>query len=77
MKKYIEHLHTKDTHERRAHAMRWAFGVTAALFFVWITTLGVRLSSQAPVVNDDGSAQIANVLGATYTPNTLEVVDQY
>ncbi|MEK7613138.1 MAG: hypothetical protein AAB449_03275 [Patescibacteria group bacterium] len=76
MKRYIEHMHTKEPHERRAHAMRVALLATAALFFVWMTTLGVRLASQNPAQTADGasSAELANVLSGAYAPNTLEVV---
>lgn len=74
MRRYIEQLHTKDPHERRAHAMRVALGITGAIFFVWITTLSVRLASQsAQVAEGDGSSQVANVISGAYAPNTLEV----
>ena len=47
MKRYIEHLkNTRTTHQRRQHAVQVAGALTAALFAVWLGTLGVRLSSQ-------------------------------
>lgn len=52
MKKYFDHIKTKEPHERRQHAMQIAGVVTAMVFAVWITTLGFRLSS-------GGDAQLA------------------
>jgi hypothetical protein len=47
MKNYIKHLkETRTTHQRRQHALQIAGVVTAALFVVWIGTLGTRLASQ-------------------------------
>ncbi len=51
MKKYFDHIQTKEPHERRQHAMQIAGVVTAMVFAVWITTLGFRLSA--------GNAQLA------------------
>ncbi|MBX4192093.1 hypothetical protein KW798_01255 [Candidatus Parcubacteria bacterium] len=73
MKRYIEHLKTKEPHERRAHALRGAVLVTAALFFVWITTLSVRLAVMGQTNQPGSSDQLANVIGGEYAPNTLEV----
>lgn len=71
MKRYIDHLKTKEPHERRAHALRAAVMFTAALFFIWMTTLGVRLASQTATPNTS-SDQVANVISGEY-PNMLEV----
>ena len=77
MKQYLEHMKTKSTHERRAHAMRVAGVVTAVVFVGWLATLGVRLSTSTPQTaqNSSDQTQLANVINGTYTPsgNTLEV----
>jgi hypothetical protein len=75
MRRYIEHIKAKEPHERRASAMRWALLCTAGLFFVWITTLGVRLTAHMPHTTEgESAAQLANVVSGTYAPpNYLEV----
>ncbi len=86
MKKYLHHIKSKPTHERREHAMRVAGVVTALVFFGWISTLGVRLaihSSAASVASagdstasgDSTSAnqtQLAGVAAADQTTNTAQ-----
>jgi hypothetical protein len=68
MKRYLDHMHQKPTHERRRHAMRVAGILTALVFVGWITTLGVQLgtpstsSGQAAVAGTDNSSQTATVL---------------
>lgn len=57
MKRYFEHMHSKDPHERRQHAMQVAGVLTAAVFVVWVTTLGMRLGSGTPVVVSEGQTQ--------------------
>ena len=70
MKRYFEHIkNTKTPHERRAHAMQVAGGVTALVALVWVTTLGFRFSLGA-----GGSDQTAAAANATnMTTNTLVV----
>lgn len=47
MKRYIDYIkNTRSTHQRRQHALQVAGGITAALFVVWIGTLGMRIASQ-------------------------------
>lgn len=55
MKRYIEHVQSREPHERRQHAMRLAGAVTVAVFVVWVTTLGLRLSSSNTQAAADGS----------------------
>ena len=59
MKRYIEHIkNTRTTHQRRQHAM-------AALFAVWLGTLGVRLSSPSDVAQTaNDTTQTASVAAA-------------
>lgn len=66
MRRYIEHIkNTRTTHQRRQHAAQVAGVLTAALFAVWLGTLGVRIASQGEVAQtvDDGS-QAAAVVSA-------------
>jgi hypothetical protein len=45
MKRFIAHMHTKSTHDRRTHAMQIAGALTAIVFVVWVTTLGIRIAT--------------------------------
>ena len=58
MKEYIQNLQSKTPHEQRMHAMRLSGIVTIAVFFVWLTATGVRLSFTAfgPTTPKDASA---------------------
>jgi hypothetical protein len=79
MKKYIQRMHAKSTHERRQHAARVATVVTAVVFMGWLATLGFRLSGGASATaqntNSDTGSQLANVVsGADETSiNSLQV----
>jgi hypothetical protein len=74
MKKYIEHIKTKEPHERRQHAMQIAGAVTTAVFLVWITTLGLRLGSGGTVAGEDQTSLSASAAQSIYTgPNHLIV----
>ena len=53
MKKYFDHIRTKEPHHRRQHAMQIAGVVTAMVFAVWITTLGLRLGSSTQLAQDE------------------------
>ena len=67
MKRYIEHIkNTRTTHQRRQHAVQVSGVLTAALFAVWLGTLGVRLTSPSDVAQttDDIGAQTASVVSA-------------
>ncbi len=54
MNRYLDHMHSKPTHERRQHAMRVAGVVTALVFVGWVTTLGLQLGTSST-----GSGQVA------------------
>jgi hypothetical protein len=76
VKKYFDHIKTKEPHERRAHAMQIAGVVTAMVFAVWITTLGFRLSAgQTQVAQDDNQTSLtaAAVQNGYDGPNQLYV----
>ena len=62
MRKYIEHIKSKPTHNRRIHAMQFSVGIITVVFVVWITTLGVRLAQQQPVAQDTDGTQSAAVV---------------
>ncbi len=81
MKRYFEHMKTQSTHDRRQHAMRIASVMTAGMFAVWITTLGVGFAT--PNVNtktatndpdnQSQTASVGNVQQDSLKGNTLEV----
>ncbi len=76
MKKYFDHINSKEPHERRQHAMRIASVVTAMVFAVWITTLGFRLGGGGAQVAQDGLGEplTASVVQSGYSgPNQLYV----
>ncbi len=66
MKRYIEHIKNNRTaHQRRQHAMQAAGALTAALFAVWLGTLGLRLASPTEVAQTaDNSTQTASAAAA-------------
>ena len=75
MKKYFDHIKTKEPHHRRQHAMQIAGVITAMVFAVWIPTLGGGWGASAKVAGDDPnkpslSAAAANAYGG---PNQLIV----
>ncbi|OGC79277.1 hypothetical protein A2852_01240 [Candidatus Adlerbacteria bacterium RIFCSPHIGHO2_01_FULL_54_23] len=57
-------MKSKDPHERRAHAMHMAGGMTAIIFVVWLATLGARLASEDgnQIAENGGENQVANIL---------------
>lgn len=64
MKKYIQKLHAQPPHQKREFAVHAAAVVTAAIFLVWLSTLGVRF------LNSDTSTTFAgtdagNLIAAT------------
>ena len=66
MRRYIEHMReTREPHERRQHAMRVAGVMTAALFAVWVGTLGMRLSQEAVVAESPESSLTAAAAAST------------
>ena len=76
IKKYLAHMDTKSTHERRQHAMQLATGLTAFAVLVWVTTLGVRYAlTPAQVAQSNGSdtAQVASVVDSQQGNATLIV----
>ncbi len=69
MKKYYDNVMQKEPHHRRQHAMQIAGVVTAAVFAVWITTLGLRLGGGQTQVAQDAAGQTslsASAAQATY-----------
>lgn len=70
MKEYFKHIQQKPAHERRTHAVQVAGVVTAFVFVVWITTLGLNLSSQGGGVmaQDAASTQTANTASSFSIP---------
>jgi hypothetical protein len=77
MKKYFDHINSKEPHERRQHAMRIAGVFTAMVFMVWITTLGFRLTGGQDQVAQDDSNQTSLTAAAVQNgysgPNQLYV----
>lgn len=69
MRKYIEKLHTRPIHEKREFAVHAAAGVTALVFLVWLSTLGVRMATSNPQTTLAGS-DAANLIAATAAAGT-------
>lgn len=65
MRRYLEHMHTREPHERRKHALHVATAITGLLFVGWVATLGVRLGGD-PVVaqNESNNGQAAAAVQA-------------
>lgn len=55
---YVAHLHSRPAHHRRRFSMQAAAIITIAVFFIWLTTLGVRFaaSSDIPAANTGNAA---------------------
>jgi hypothetical protein len=83
VKKYLNHMNTKSTHERRQHALQVATIVTALVFVGWLGTLGLRLGNFSTTVASGSDqaqqTQLAGVINGagmtSNTPNTLQVVN--
>ncbi|MSR70533.1 hypothetical protein EXS62_00630 [Candidatus Kaiserbacteria bacterium] len=74
MRRYIQHIKdTKVPHERRQHAMKISGILTAALFAVWVGTLGVRLASQPEATLTDNSLSAAAANAQVQNGPHLEV----
>jgi len=83
MRRYIEHIkNTREPHERRQHAMQVAGIATAALFAVWIGTLGVRLTSQEEIAQSPDTSLTASAAasqvnkGAQLEVSTTSIYNQ-
>jgi hypothetical protein len=75
MKKYFDHMRSKSPHERRQHAMQVAGIITALVFVVWVSTLGVRFASTPPqTASNTDASQLANVVAAGDTGNATLIV---
>jgi len=73
MRNYIEHIKNNNSpHERRLYAMRIAGALTAALFAVWLGTLGVRLASQNVAQSPDQSSDTSLTAAAAASQTTNE-----
>ncbi|HEV7449633.1 MAG TPA: hypothetical protein VGP13_03810 [Candidatus Paceibacterota bacterium] len=69
MKKYVDHIIAKEPHERRRHAMQLAGILTAMVFVVWITTLGLRIGGGDNTVAQDDSNQTSLSAAAAQSIN--------
>ena len=70
--KYIDHIKSRPTHERRAHAMQLSGALVVAVFLVWITTIGMRFVV-APTADTQDASQLANVVSSQQGNATLMV----
>jgi uncharacterized protein (DUF1684 family) len=75
IKKYLAHIQSKPTHERRQHAMQLATGLTALALVIWVTTLGVRFAMTPAEVaaNNADASQAASVVDSAQGNATLLV----
>ncbi len=65
MRRYLEHMHSREPHERRKHALHVATAVTGLLFVGWLATLGIRLGGDGVVAQEESNNQAAAVVQAT------------
>lgn len=75
MKRYVEHIKTKEPHERRKHAMQLSGIFVAVLFVVWVATFSARLGApaQSPDTNPTQAAAAANATTLPAGASQLEV----
>lgn len=72
MKRYIEHIKTKEPHHRRKHAMQLSGAIVGVLFVVWLGTFSMRLGTPGESTEADPSAssgQTASAANATMLPS--------
>jgi hypothetical protein len=69
MRNYLTHIKSKPPHERRQHAMQVSALVVAAVFVVWISTIGLRFATPpaggVQTAQSGDTNQTANVVSAT------------
>ncbi len=66
MRRYLEHIRTtREPHERRAHAVQVAGVLTAALFAIWLGTLGTRLATQEEIAASPDTSLTAAAAAST------------
>ena len=53
MRRYLEHIRSREPHERRRHALGLASVITGVFFVAWVATLGVRLNTGGEPVPQD------------------------
>lgn len=59
MRRYLEHMHSREPHERRRHALHVATMVTTLVFVGWLATLGMRLGGDPVVAQEETNTQAA------------------
>lgn len=59
IKKYIEYIQTRPTHERRAVAMQISGVITAILMVAWVSSIGVRLAQHSSDIAQ-GASQVSS-----------------
>lgn len=67
MKRYIEHIKTKEPHQRRKHAMQMSGAIVGVLFVAWLATFSTRLGAPGTLADADPS-QTASAANATLLP---------
>ncbi len=64
MRRYLEHMHSREPHERRKHALHVATIVTSLVFVGWAATLGMRLGGDSVVAQEETNTQSAAAIQA-------------
>jgi hypothetical protein len=64
MKRYIDHIKTKEPHQRRKHAMQMSGAIVGVLFVAWLATFSTRLGAPAQS-GDTDPTQTASAANAT------------
>ncbi len=68
MRRYVDHIKSKEPHERRKHAVQLSGGIVALLFVVWLGTFSMRLGTPAESADTD-SSQTASAANSTMLPS--------
>ena len=75
MNRYLAHIQSKTPHDRRQHAMQLSAAIVAAVFVVWISTIGLRFASPADQSGQNGdTSQVANIVSGAQNGQAALVV---
>ena len=76
MRRYLQEVRSRPTHDRRLFAMRIAGALTAIIFVAWIGTLGLRVGgspAQDVATTPDNASQTAAAQNIFSNQNQLIV----
>ena len=75
MRRYFNHIKTKEPHERRKHAMHLSGVFVGALFVLWVATFSMRIAAppQSGDIDPLQTAAVANATSLDQSQARLEV----